>query len=150
VILPSQAIERSLLIFPCEGKKVINGMSAGLSSAGYDICVREDIHLHPFKRFSLASSLEYFSMPLDVLGVVHDKSSWARKGVAVQNTIIEPAWRGYLTLEISLNSFRWIHIKEGSPIAQIIFHRLEAPTDLPYRGKYNDQPAYPVKAITEK
>lgn len=108
----------------------------------------------------MGSSLEQFNMPTDMLGVVHDKSSWARKGLCVQNTVIEPGWRGYLTLEytnhlpirIALDGsprgfpHGWIQIARGMPIAQIIFHMLDFPTDQPYEGKYQDQEAGPQPA----
>ena len=34
------------------------------------------------------------------MGIVHDKSTWARRGLVVQNTVIEPGWHGYLTIEV--------------------------------------------------
>lgn len=149
MILPAQRIIKSSPIYPIEERQVIRGMSYGLSPAGYDIRVGQSIWLSPIRRFALASSVEYFEMPLDILGVVHDKSTWARRGLAVQNTIIEPGWRGILTIELTLHSFRLLKIRQGDPIAQIIFHRLEEPTDRPYTGKYQDQPNRPVGAILE-
>ncbi len=148
MILPAQSIRKAKIVWPCEEKRIVHGMSYGLSSAGYDIRVREDILFWPF-RFVLASTIEHFEMPNDVLGHVCDKSTWARQGLFVQNTIIEPAWCGTLTLEITLNSFRFLRVRAGSPIAQIVFHRLEEATEQPYKGKYNYQPQKPVKAIFE-
>lgn len=69
--------------------------------------------------------------------------------IAVQNTIIEPGWRGFLTLEITNHSRGTIWIQRGSPIAQIIFHQLLEPTDAPYVGKYQDQESRPVAARFE-
>ncbi len=89
-------------------------------------------------------------MPNSVMGIVHDKSSWARHGVAVQNTVIEPGWRGYLTLELTNHSQQTRTIKPGDPIAQIVFHWLDEPTKQPYEGKYQDQAAGPQEAIAEK
>jgi dCTP deaminase len=89
-------------------------------------------------------------MPDDILGIVHDKSTWGRRGIAVQNTVIEPGWRGFLTLELSNHSSRLITIENGDPIAQIVFHLLAGATDSPYRGKYQDQINEPVKAISER
>lgn len=86
-------------------------------------------------------------MPHDLVGSVRDKSSWARKGLAVQNTVIEPGWRGYLTLELT-NHREWtITVKEGSPIAQVLFEKLDEETLLPYDGRYQDQSPEPVGAI---
>lgn len=88
-------------------------------------------------------------MPNDVLAKVSDKSTWARRGIAVQNTVIEPGWRGFLTLEITNHGKQIIDIAAGMPIAQIIFHRLEAPAENPYSGKYQNQAAGPQPARFE-
>jgi len=136
------------MIFPYSlTKQLDHGMSWGMSIAGYDIRVREQIYLEP-QGFSLASAIEYFQMPLDVLGIVHDKSTWARRGLAVQNTVFEPGWRGYPTLELSNHSGNAIFIPAGAPIAQVIFH-LCTETLEGYSGKYQDQPARPVEPIYE-
>ena len=86
-------------------------------------------------------------MPTGVLGIVHDKSSWARQGLAVQNTVIEPGWRGWLTLELTNHGKDTLIIYEGTGICQVVFHYLDAPTDQPYDGKYNNQPRGPQPAI---
>lgn len=122
-------------------------MTFGLGPAGYDVRIDQDISLWAGD-FKLASTMEHFTMPNDVLGQVCDKSSWARRGVAVQNTIIEPGWRGYLTLELT-SSVSIIKIKRGDPIAQIIFMRLEQPTEAPYEGKYQEQPPGPQEWIKD-
>ena len=51
-------------------------------------------------QFLLAATVERFQMPNDLMGIVHDKSTWARRGLVVQNTVIEPGWHGYLTIEV--------------------------------------------------
>ena len=81
------------------------------------------------------------------MGRVHDKSTWARQGLSVQNTVIEPGWRGYLTIEIALHLDDILIVSEGTAIAQIIFEFLNEETDQPYEGKYQNQPAIPVKGI---
>lgn len=131
----------------CE-RSVEHGMSYGLSVAGYDVRVAEDVTIGPGE-FLLASTLEQFAMPNDVLAKVSDKSTWARRGIAVQNTVIEPGWRGFLTLEITNHGKQIIDIAAGMPIAQIIFHRLEAPAENPYSGKYQNQAAGPQPARFE-
>ena len=90
-------------------------------------------------------------MPRDCLAYVKDKSTWARLGVLVQNTVIEPGWRGHLTLELSCEGNGTIHIPAGSPIAQIVFHKLDEPTEQPYPedGKYQDQKPGAQPAIRE-
>lgn len=130
---------------PFERRTAFAGCTFGLSAAGYDVRIAEDILLWP-GRFLLASTIEHFDMPADVVGIVHDKSTWARRGVAVQNTVIEPGWRGYLTLELTLHAFRLLRIRKGSGIAQIVFHKLDQRARHPYEGKYQDQEAGPQAA----
>lgn len=125
------------------------GMSYGLSCAGYDVRVRESGLLPP-KGFRLFSTRERFDMPNDVIGMVCDKSTLARQGVTVQNTIIEPGWCGYLTLEITNHSWWFRRIVAGQPIAQILFFRTDYPVRRPYSGKYQNQSAFPVAAMREE
>ncbi len=68
----------------------------------------------------------------------------------VHNTVIEPGWKGYLTLELVNHSETVMHLLAGDPIAQVIFFALNAPTDAPYNGKYQDQPNRPMGAIYEE
>ena len=122
-----------------------HGVSFGLSEAGYDIRINQDVTLHPFKRFALASTHEYFDMPDNLVAVVHDKSTWARRGLSVFNTVIEPAWRGWLTLELVYHGWGVLRIPAGAGIAQVLFHEI---TDrAAYTGKYQDQPNRPIGAI---
>lgn len=139
------------MVTPFFERTIFHGMSFGLSSCGYDVRIAQTYLLGtgPGIGFALASTMEHFDMPTNVVGRVHDKSTWARRGLAVQNTIIEPGWRGHLTLELSNNGHEQIMLHEGMPIAQIIFELLDEPTHQPYTGKYSDQPARPVPAILE-
>ena len=123
----------------CE-RSSAHGMTYGLGPAGYDVRIAENIILKP-GAFALASTVERFRMPDDVLGTVHDKSTWARQGLAAQTTVIEPGWRGYLTLELTNHSYSDIMLREGMPIAQVIFWQMSEPTEIAYRGKYQDQPS---------
>ncbi len=135
----------------CERTKE-NGVSYGLSPAGYDVRIEFDkegiISEYELKpgEFILASTIEKFCMPHTVVGVVHDKSSWARRGVAVQNTVIEPGWFGWLTLELTNHGSESIVLKRGMGIAQILFHRLDKQTRQPYEGKYQSQKRGPISS----
>ena len=148
MILSSQSIRRRGILTPFLERSKSHGMSYGLGPAGYDVRIRESMHLSPGQA-KLASTLEHFDMPADVLGMVADKSTWARRFLTVQNTIIEPGWTGYLTLELTNHSDVSIRLEEGMPIAQIIFHLLDEPTEQVYRGKYQGQGPRPIKAIYE-
>lgn len=144
MILSAQSIRaRTGLITPFHERTVEKGMTFGLSGAGYDIRTQSETMLFPGS-FALVCSMEHFAMPNDLVGRVHDKSTLARKGLCVQNTIIEPGWRGYLTLELTIHSHQVIPIWPGMPIAQIVFETLDEPTEQPYSGKYQDQPPVPV------
>ena len=101
-----------------------------------------------FGRFCLASAIEEFTMPADLVGVVHDKSTWARQGVSVFNTVIEPGWQGFLTLEIVFHGNKPVHIPAGAGIAQVLFHKVCEPAQ--YNGKYQHQADKPVESKWEK
>jgi dCTP deaminase len=148
------------LITPFSERTLVNGKTHGLSACGYDVRVEFAVgRVHRFhdskwcetagNRFLLAATKERFIMPSNVMGVVHDKSSWARKGLTVQNTVIEPGWEGYLTLELIYHGVGELLVCDGDPIAQIVFHRLDQDTRQPYDGKYQDQPRGPQEAIEE-
>lgn len=124
------------------------GRSFGLSSASYDVRIDKDVIVPPHG-FVLASTVERFHLPNDLAGTVRDKSSWARLGLAVQNTHLDPGWSGYLTLELSNHSDTEIRIPRGEPIAQIVFELLDQPTEQPYSGKYQDQERGPQAARHE-
>ena len=151
-ILSAQSIRKIQPVTPFHERTVFEGMTFGLGPAGYDIRIKESISILPADGLILASSIEEFWIPKDILGVVHDKSSWCRLGLTVQNTVLEPGWRGFLTLELTnhlKNGAKPINIRAGSPIAQVVFHQLDAITDQPYKGKYQNQPEGPQPAILE-
>ena len=150
--------------------------SYGLGEAGYDIRIKQNLIFRPTQfnihghtvfhesysiwdadkiethadskhgHFALASSIEEFFMPVNVVGIVHDKSTWARMGLSVFNTVIEPGWKGFLTLELVYHGVLPLIIPAGSGIAQVIFH--ETSEDAEYEGKYQHQANEPVKAIS--
>ena len=140
-------------------KRREHGVSYGLAEAGYDIRVKQTVvfratgQLDPRVwvdglgvngRFALASSVEEFDMPPYLVGVVHDKSTWARRGLSVRNTVIEPGWRGWLTLELVYDGNEQLTIPAGAGIAQVLFHEVASPAH--YEGKYQGQEDRPVEA----
>jgi dCTP deaminase len=140
-----------LVITPFAPEKTIHrGKTYGLGGAGYDIRIKLS---QPEVKiwcggFMLATAVEFMAIPNDLVAEVKDKSSWARLGLAVQNTTIEPGWRGFLTLELSYHGHAdCLVIRDEDPIAQIVFKQLDRPTDRPYEGRYQDQPQRPVPAI---
>lgn len=158
-------LQEAPIVDMADGKMVgPGGTSFGLSEAGYDIRIKQTIRFRAGRAevflgddmsqrthweddpFALASAIEEFQMPGELTGIVHDKSTWARRGLSVFNTVIEPGWKGFLTLELSYKrpSYELI-IPAGSGIAQVIFHRTMQPAF--YNGKYQSQPDNPVAAI---
>lgn len=141
-------------------KRKDHGVSYGLSEAGYDIRIKQEIKFSPlFERveilvdgeydnnegnFVIASAIEEFDMPPNLVGIVHDKSTWARQGLSVFNTVIEPGWKGFLTLELVYYGRSDLLIPAGAGIAQVIFHEVSVPVS--YSGKYQGQEDRPVAA----
>ena len=149
-VLSGQTIRRMGVFTPFFERTVHNGMTYGLGPAGYDVRIDQQVMLSKGSRAVLASTVEHFNMPSDCIAYVKDKSTWARRFVLVQNTVIEPGWRGFLTLEITYEGGGIEIIDKGSPIAQVVFHRLDEPCESPYSGKYQDQDRGPQIAIDEK
>ena len=152
MILSGQSIRKrclhDALIFPFVERQKQNGMSYGLSISGYDVRIDQSISLTP-NSFTQASTLEKFTMPRDLLGIVHDNSTLARRGLALQNTVIEAGWIGYLTLEITNHGPETVSLSRRDPICQIIFHQLDEPAEQVYMGKYQDQKRGPQAARFE-
>lgn len=142
-------------------KRREHGVSYGLVEAGYDIRIKQMVEFNPLihpagvwvdgvhslGHFILASSIEEFQMPPYLVGVVHDKSTWARRGLSVRNTVIEPGWRGWLTLELVYDGNEQLTIPAGAGIAQVLFHEVASPAH--YEGKYQGQEDRPVEARHE-
>jgi dCTP deaminase len=92
----------------------------------------------------LAESVERFHMPDDVCGVCWGKSSYARCGLLVNVTPLEPGWRGILTIELANVSPLPIRLHIGQGIAQVVFFRGTRPRrtygEKEAGGGYQDQP----------
>lgn len=131
-----------------------HGVSYGLAEAGYDIRIAEEVHFTPSSngydsvsvngetklgRFVLASSMEEFTMPDDLVGVVHDKSTHARRGLSVFNTVLEPGWKGWLTIELVYHGQDELVLLPGTGIAQVLFSQIA--NNASYTGKYQAQEA---------
>jgi len=145
-------------------------ISYGLSSYGYDVRIADefkiftninstivdpkhfdprsfvdlkgDVCIIPPNSFALARSVEYFRIPRDVLVVCVGKSSYARCGIIVNVTPLEPEWEGIVTLEVSNTTPLPARIYAGEGIAQFLFFRGEEPCEVSYadkKGKYQAQ-----------
>lgn len=150
-----------------DGQRVI---SHGVSSYGYDVrCDRKflvftninsvivdpknfsehsfveqegDFCIIPPNSFVLAHSVEYFRIPRDVLTICLGKSTYARCGIIVNVTPLEPEWEGHVTLEFSNTTPLPAKIYAGEGIAQMLFLQSDEPCEVSYKdrgGKYQGQ-----------
>ena len=150
-----------------EGHKIV---SYGTSSYGYDVrCSREfkiftninstivdpkafdeksfvdvnaDVCIIPPNSFALARTVEYFRIPRNVLCICLGKSTYARCGIIVNVTPLEPEWEGHVTLEFSNTTPLPAKIYANEGVAQLVFFESDEPCEISYRdrgGKYQHQ-----------
>ena len=96
----------------------------------------------PPNSFALAETVETIDVPRNVLAICVGKSTYARCGIIVNVTPLEPEWRGKVTIEISNTTPLPAKIYANEGIAQMIFLRAENVCAVSYadkRGKYQDQ-----------
>lgn len=155
MILRDRDIRTLGIVSPCEPRTKHRGMSYGLSMAGYDVTCEvitpmdgyrdtmlvdgsSGIQLKPGQGVLLGVR-EHFTMPSDVVGFVKDKSTWARQGLVTAQAVIEPGWRGHLSVWVTNNSDDMLSIIDGDPIAQVVFLQMTGEPENLYAGKYQDQ-----------
>lgn len=145
-------------------------ISYGTSSYGYDVrCAREfkiftninstivdpknfdansfvnvesDVCIIPPNSFALARSVEYFRIPRDVLVICVGKSTYARMGIVVNTTPLEPSWHGHITLEFSNTTPLPAKIYANEGVAQLLFIGSDEICETSYadrQGKYQGQ-----------
>src|SRR5512136_3158807 len=153
-----------------DGQKRDGVISYGVSSYGYDIRVADEFkiftnvysavvdpkHFDPksmvdFKgevcvippnSFALARTVEYFRIPRTVLTVCLGKSTYARCGIIVNVTPLEPEWEGHVTLEFSNTTPLPAKIYANEGVAQVIFIESDEVCETSYKdrgGKYQGQ-----------
>ena len=164
------ALERRM-IEPFVDDQVREGViSYGVSSYGYDVRVgdefkvftnvyntvvdpknfdsksfvdiRADVCIIPPNSFALASTIEYFRIPRDILTICLGKSTYARCGIIVNVTPFEPEWEGHVTIEISNTTPLPAKIYANEGIAQVLFFQSDEPCAKSYKdkkGKYQAQ-----------
>jgi dCTP deaminase len=150
-----------------DGRRIV---SYGTSSYGYDIrCAAEfkiftninstivdpkafdpasfvdfrgDVCIIPPNSFALARTVEFFRIPRNVLTICLGKSTYARCGIIVNVTPLEPEWEGHVTLEFSNTTPLPARIYAGEGCAQVIFIESDEVCETSYRdrgGKYQGQ-----------
>jgi len=159
------------MIYPFEDKQVRgNCISFGVSSYGYDARVADEFKIFtnmnseivdpknfkptnfvtknsseciiPPNSFCLARTIEYFKIPNDVLVICLGKSTYARCGIIVNVTPLEPGWEGHVTLEFSNTTPLPAKIYANEGVAQFIFLKGNEVPDVTYAdrdGKYMGQ-----------
>lgn len=163
------AVEKGLLE-PFERAQVRRGISYGLSSYGYDFRlsrsfrslktkpgdvldpknfdalnfdeIEADFFDIPAGSYCLARSLEYFRIPRNILALVFGKSTYARSGVSIHVTPLEPEWEGTITISISNNGPVPARIYASEGIGQVIFlesNEVCATSYADKKGKYQGQ-----------
>lgn len=170
-ILADWQIERDVKIVPFAPQQKRPGViSYGVTSYGYDVrlgrkfkvftnarCaivdpknfdpqsfidIEADDCLIPPNSFALAETVEYFEIPRDILAICVGKSTYARIGIIVNVTPLEPEWRGKITIEISNTTPLPARVYANEGIAQIVFLRADQSCRVSYAdkaGKYQDQ-----------
>jgi len=95
----------------------------------------------PPNSYALGMSMEYFHMPVDVMGLVVGKSTYARCGIIVNVTPLEPGWEGFVTIEISNSTPLPAKIYAEEGIAQVLFFKGKTPMTnyADKKGKYQGQ-----------
>jgi dCTP deaminase len=170
-VLPDWQIQRDIVIRPlADGDARPGAISYGVTSYGYDVRVGRhfkvftnarcavvdpknfdpnsfvdiegDFCLIPPNSFALAETVEYLEIPRDIIAICVGKSTYARCGIIVNVTPLEPEWRGRVTIEISNTTPLPAKIYANEGIAQILFLRSESVCQTSYadkKGKYQDQ-----------
>ncbi len=104
--------------------------------------VRGDTCVIPPNAFALASTVEYFRIPRDVLTICVGKSTYARCGIIVNVTPLEPEWEGHVTLEFSNTTNLPAKIYANEGVAQMLFFQSDEVCETSYKdrgGKYQGQ-----------
>jgi len=104
--------------------------------------VKADTCIIPPNSFALARTVEYFRIPRNVLTVCLGKSTYARCGIIVNVTPLEPEWEGHVTLEFSNTTPLPAKIYANEGVAQMLFFESDEVCDTSYRdrgGKYQGQ-----------
>ena len=164
------ALEHQMIDPFVDGQVRAGVISYGVSSYGYDVRVgdefkvftnvfntvvdpknfdpksfvdiRADVCIIPPNSFALASTIEYFRIPRDILTVCLGKSTYARCGIIVNVTPFEPEWEGHVTIEISNTTPLPARIHSFEGIAQVLFFEAGSLPEVSYadrKGKYQGQ-----------
>ena len=129
-----------------EFKVFTNINSATVDPKAFDsnsfVDVDSDVCVIPPNSFALARTVEYFRIPRNVLTICLGKSTYARCGIIVNVTPLEPAWEGHVTLEFSNTTTLPAKIYANEGVAQMLFFESDEVCETSYAdrgGKYQGQ-----------
>jgi dCTP deaminase len=108
-----------------------------LNPAGYDLRCSKTVVLKP-KQYELVATLETVELGLKVTAYLHIRSSLAREGVIGSFAVVDPGFRGQLTLNLHNVSEKEVTLREGEHIVQIVFHALGSAARKGYSGSYQN------------
>ena len=127
-------------------KVFTNIYSATVDPKAFDersfVSVSGDECIIPPNSFALASPVEYFRIPSNVLTICLGKSTYARCGIIVNVTPLEPEWEGHVTLEFSNTTSLPAKIYANEGVAQLLFFESDEQCEVTYKsrdGKYQGQ-----------
>lgn len=104
--------------------------------------ITSDVCIIPPNSFVLARSIEYFRIPRNVLVICVGKSTYARCGIIVNVTPLEPEWEGHITLEFSNTTPLPAKVYANEGVAQVLFLESDEACEISYKdrkGKYQGQ-----------
>ena len=129
-----------------EFKVFTNVYSAVVDPKAFDpssfVDINADVCIIPPNSFALARTVEYFRIPRSVLTICLGKSTYARCGIIVNVTPLEPEWEGHVTLEFSNTTPLPAKIYANEGVAQVLFLESDQACEVSYRdrgGKYQGQ-----------
>jgi dCTP deaminase len=129
-----------------EFKVFTNINSATVDPKNFDeksfVDVKSDVCIIPPNSFALARTVEYFRIPRNVLTICLGKSTYARCGIIVNVTPLEPEWEGHVTLEFSNTTTLPAKIYAHEGVAQMLFFESDEECEVSYKdrgGKYQGQ-----------
>ena len=113
--------------------------------AGYEACLNHGPEgawfVLPPQSFGLGVSLELISMPPSIMGLCDGKSTYARCGIIINVTPIEPGWAGHLTMHIANPTAFPVRIYANEGIVQVMLYQLDGAVEEAYSGHYQNQGA---------
>jgi dCTP deaminase len=108
-----------------------------LNPAGVDLKIDRDLILLPHQR-NLAASIERVELSNKVLGMLHIRSSLAREGLFASLALVDPGFRGQLTISLYNAGDSRVNLKRGERFVQLSLLRVSEPATQGYIGRYQD------------